>query len=227
MNYMKVINKFCLAIVIMLFATACDKVSDLPFYANGTAPVLTASSAAIAPPPADSNNTALTLNWTSPNYATDSTNTKYTIEIDTAGKNFVNGFTKIVLGSLSASFTAKELNTVLLGYGYAFDVPVDMEIRVTSSYANNNERKTSNTIIVKMTPYKIPPKIAFPSTGRLFIVGDASDFGWTNDAAPPFPAVREFTHISETQWEGIFNMKGSGGYKLLKPREYGVRNFTW
>src|SRR5688500_20352928 len=70
------------------FFAACDKADSLPFYGNGTAPVLTASSTAIAPLPADSNNIALTLSWTYPNHATDSSNIKYTIEIDSTGKNF-------------------------------------------------------------------------------------------------------------------------------------------
>ncbi len=47
-------------------------------------------------------------------------------------------------------------------------------------------------------------------------VGDATDFGWTNDASPAFPAAREFTRIDETTWGGIFNFKGSGAYKLLQ-----------
>jgi hypothetical protein len=122
----------------VLFFAACDKAEDLPLYNNGKAPVLAASSAVIAPAPADSNNTALTLSWSSPAYATDSATVKYTVEIDSTGKNFSKATTKIVQGSLSTAFTAKELNAILLSYGYAFNVPVDMDVRVISSYANNN-----------------------------------------------------------------------------------------
>ncbi|HVG41041.1 MAG TPA: SusE domain-containing protein, partial [Chitinophagaceae bacterium] len=213
---MKIIIKLSLMAVIGLIFAACSKVGDLPVYGKGSASTLTASSTAIAPAPADSNKVALMLNWTSPNYAVDSSRVKYTIEIDSTGKNFSKPYTKEVLGQSSTSFTAKELNDILLAKGYAFNVPVDMDVRLTTSYANNNERIVGNTIKIKMTPYKIPPKVALPTTSRLFIVGDATDFGWTNDPAPPFPAVRELTRLSETQWGGIFNMKGSGGYKLLQ-----------
>ena len=178
--------------------------------------MLSTSATTVAPPATDSNKTVLTLSWTTPKYATDSSKYKYTIEIDSAGKGFTKATTKIVMGSLSTSFTAKELNTILLSYGYAFNVPVDMDVRVTSSYANNNERLTLNTLRIKMTPYKIPPKVALPAAGRLFIVGDASTFGWTNDAAPAFPPEREFARLDETTWGGIFYMNGSGGYKLLQ-----------
>jgi hypothetical protein len=195
---------------------ACDKVDALPFYGKGTPPVLSASATSIAPAPADSNNVALTLNWTVPSYATDSNNIKYTIEIDSTGKSFSNAHTRVVTGTTSTTYTARELNDILLAKGYAFGVPVSMDVRLTSSYANNNERLASNMLTLQMTPYKVPPKVALPSGNRLFIVGDATDFGWSNDPAPAFPAAREFTRIDETRWGGIFNMKGSGAYKLLQ-----------
>src|SRR3982751_5006138 len=136
-KYISVLSGFIGAVLLL---AACNKVDDLPFYNNGTAPALTASTTTLAPAPADSNNTVLTLSWTNPNYSVDSANTKYTIEIDSAGKNFARPFTKVVMTQRSASFTAKELNTFLVNKGYAFNVPVDMDVRVISSYANNNEK---------------------------------------------------------------------------------------
>lgn len=212
-----IIKAGLLFFAVTAFFAACDKVDDLPFYGKGTAPVLSASSTSVAPAPADSNATALTLNWTVPNYATDSSTVKYVIEMDSTGKNFSSAATKVVTGTTSASFLAKELNDILLAKGYPFGTPVSMDVRVTSSYANNNERLASNTVTVQMTPYKVPPKVALPATNHLYIVGDATEFGWTNEPAPPaFPAAQELTQISETQWAGIFNMKGGGGYKLVQ-----------
>lgn len=212
----KILKLISLAAIIAVLLTACDKEADLPYYGAGTAPVLSASSMAIAPAPADSNNLALTLSWTNPKHGTDSANMKYVIEIDSTGKNFANPATRTVLGSLSSQYIAKELNNILLAKNYPFNVPVDMDVRVTSSYANNNERLISNTLKIRMTPYKIPPKVALPSGGRLFIVGDATTFGWSNDAAPPFPAAREFARLDETTWGGIMYLDGSGAWKLLQ-----------
>jgi hypothetical protein len=206
----------CVVLLTGAVFTACEKVQDLPNYNVGNPVVLSPSATTIAFPAADSSKTALTLTWTYPHYATDSGNIKYIVEIDSTGRNFAREVTRTVTKKLSTSFTAKELNDILLGYGYAFNVPVDMDIRVTSSYLNNNGKYISNTVKVKMTPYKIPPKVALPASGRLFIVGDASTFGWTNDAAPPFPPDREFSRIDETTWGGIFYMTGGGGYKLLQ-----------
>ncbi|MEO6070878.1 MAG: SusE domain-containing protein [Chitinophagaceae bacterium] len=212
----RIINFALIATGLAVVWAACSKVPALPIYKKGTAATLTSSATTIAPAAADSNKVALTLSWTNPDYATDSTHTKYTIEIDSAGKNFSKPFTKEIIGASYTTYTAKELNEMLLAKGYAFNMPVDMDVRLITSYTNNNERIIGNTVRIKMTPYKIPPKVALPATNRLFIVGDATDFNWSNDATPLFPAVRELTRIDETTWGGIFNMKGSGAYKLLQ-----------
>lgn len=210
---MRSIIKFILSAAgILFFVASCDKAEILPYYTNGTAPMLTVSATTIAPAPADSNNTALTLNWTFPNYATDSANIKYVIEIDSTGKGFSKATSKTVIGNLSTSFKAKELNSILLAYGYAFNVPVDMEVRVKSSYANNNEQYSSNIVKVKMTPYKIPPKIALPSSLKLFIVGDATAGGWNNPV--PVPS-QELVRLDETTWGGVFQLTGGKQYLLL------------
>lgn len=208
--------------------TACDKVDDLPFYNNGKAPVLTASAATIAPVAADSNKVALTLNWSYPEYATDTNNVKYIIEIDSTGKNFAKASKKEVIASLKTDFIAKDLNAILLSFGYEFNKPVDMEVKVTSSYVNNNERLASNVLKIRMTPYKIPPKVELPTSGKLFIVGSATQGGWTNPVPTP---AQELTRIDETTFGGIFDMTGGGEFLLLPEngnwdKKYSVTNNT-
>lgn len=207
-----IINSFLFITGVTVFLSSCDKAESLPIFANGVAPVLTASANTVAPLPADSNNVALTLNWSNPKYATDSTTIKYTIEIDSTGKNFSNAYTRIVTGTSGTSFTAKELNNILLDKGYAFNIPVDMDVRLTSSYANNNERLASNTLKIKMTPYKVPPKVVLPSSNKLFLVGSASEGGWNNPVPVP---TQEFVRLDETTWAGVFQLNGSQEYLLL------------
>jgi starch-binding outer membrane protein SusE/F len=205
-----IINFIFLIAAGVLFFAACDKAEDLPLHNNGQAPVLSASSAVIAPAPADSNNTALTLSWTSPNYATDTATYKFVIEMDSTGKNFANPDTKTVTGKFTASFIAKELNSFLLARGYAFNVPVDMDVRLKSSYANNNELKISNVVKIKMTPYKIPPKISPPTA--LYLVGDVN--GWNNSAT--LDKRYYFYKTDETTFAGVFNFTSGGEYKLIQ-----------
>lgn len=209
---MKNIFKLLFAIILISAFNACDKVADLPHYANGKATTLTASTTTIAPAPADSNNVALTLTWTYPAYTTDSSNIKYVVQIDSANGNFSKAASRTVLKSLSTTFTAKDLNNILLSYGYAFGVAYNMNVRVLSSYANNNEQLASNTISIQMTPYAIPPKIAPPTSGHLYLVGDATQGGWNNPV--PVPS-QEFSKIDSVTYGGVFNLIGGKQYLAL------------
>ncbi len=189
-----------------------DKYDTLAFSNNGVAPTLSADVSTIAPAPADSSNVAVTYSWTDAKYATDSAHKKYIVEIDTANGSFVNAARKTVYGLNSVSFTAKELNNILLGYGFAFGVAKDMIIRVTSSYANNNEQYRSNVLTAKMTAYKVPPKIPLPASGKLFIVGGATPGGWSNPVPTP---SQEMTQLDETTFAAILDLTGGQSYLFL------------
>lgn len=195
-----------------LVITACEKADDLPFYNNGAAPAVTVSSSAIAPIPTDSLQTGLVVNWTNPGYATDSATYKYVVEIDEAGNNFADATQKVVNGAMSASYLNKELNDLLLARGFEFGTAYDMELRVISSYANNNERLVSNVLPIKMTPYKVPPRVELPESGELYLVGSATQGDWNN----PVPAPsQKFSRVSETMFVGVFNLKAAGEYLVL------------
>jgi len=209
---MKKISNLLLFTLSLFAFASCDKVDDLPLYGEGNAVTLTSSAPTIAPAPADSNKVVLTYNWTYPNHSTDSSNIKYIIEIDSVGKNFAAAYRKEVMGKMSGTFIAKELNNFLVGRGYAFNVPVSLEARVISSYANNNERIISNVVPLKVTPYKIPPRVALPTTGKLFIVGGATQGSWGNPVPTP---TQELARLNETTWGGVFQLNGGEQYLLL------------
>ena len=195
--------------------SSCKKADSLANYADGTTPVLSVSATTIAPAPADSGKVILTLNWTDPGHAQDKSLYKYYLEIDSAGRNFSKA-TRIDIvenkGERTYSFTAKALNNILLSYGFAFNVAYNIDMRLVSSYGNNNEQKKSAAVRVNATPYKVPPKVVMPSTGSLFIVGAATVGGWEN----PVPAPsQEFSRIDETTFGGIFQINGGEEYLLL------------
>ncbi|GAC1440682.1 MAG: hypothetical protein NVSMB63_07430 [Sediminibacterium sp.] len=196
----------------MFLFAACDKVGSLPSYPNGTPAVLSSSTNTIAATPADSNKTIVTFSWTSPKYSIDSANQKFIVEIDSSGRNFSKEVTRVVLGTLSTSFTAKEINAILLGFGFNYNTPYDVDVRITSSHANNNERLQSNVLKLKMTPYKIPPKVVPPVSGRLFIVGSATAGGWNNPVPVP---TQELTKIDSVTYGGVFNLTGGQEYLIL------------
>src|SRR5512137_1407327 len=107
---MKFLNRLgLLSILSLALVTACEKVPDLPFYNLGVEPVLTSSAATVAPIPADSNKSVLTLDWTSPQYATDSATVRFIVQVDSSGRNFSKAVSKELTGVLTTSFLAKEL----------------------------------------------------------------------------------------------------------------------
>lgn len=210
---MKNILKFLFAATaIILLYSSCEKVDDLTRYDNGSLPVLSSSVATIAPVASDSDKTIVTFSWSDPKYANPSNTFKYILEIDSTGRNFGKEATKVVIGTLSTSMLAKELNAILLSFGFNYNTPYDVDVRLTSSYGNNNEQLKSNVIKLRVTPYVIPPKIAPPASGKLFLVGDATQGGWNNPVPVP---TQEFAKLDSVTYGGVFNLNGAKEYLVL------------
>ena len=172
----RIYHLFFIAFIGTIIFSSCEKADSLAQFADGTSPVLSASVSTVAPPPADSNKVVLTLSWTDPGHAQDKSLYKYYLEVDSTGRNFSQA-TRIDItqdkDKRTYSFIGKQLNTILLSYGFAFNVAYDIDVRVTSSYGNNNEQKKSNILKIRVTPYKIPPKVQLPTTNKLFIHADS------------------------------------------------------
>ena len=181
---MKHISKLILASVALIgFLATCTKLDPLPVYGNGTAVVLTSSTSTVAPTVADSNKNVVTFSWTSPKYAQDTSLYKYVIEIDSTGRNFSREATKIVTGGLSASLTGRELNAILLNFGFSLGAPYSVDVRVKSSYGNNNEQYLSNIVKLTVTPYSDPSVLTATATSVVCTLANASlnslTFSWT------------------------------------------------
>lgn len=178
-----IINFFLLLTGIALLIASCTKVEPLPLYSNGIAPDLSVNATSFAPAVADSNKPLLVLNWTDPKYATDSSHVKYVIEIDTAKGSFAKPFTRTITTGRTTSFTGRDLNSLVLNYGYTLGRPVNLDFRVKSSYANNNETYTSNVQRISITPYNDPSLLtstASTVTGSLATASQkALTFSWS------------------------------------------------
>ena len=140
----------------MLTVLACTKVADLPFYDKGSAVTLSSSFATVVSTQADSNRNVVSFTWTNPKHGTDSANYKFVLSIDSAGRNFSREVTKTVMGARSTALTGRELNNILLNYGFAVGRPHSLDVKVTSSYGNNNERLESNVVRITVTPFDDP-----------------------------------------------------------------------
>jgi len=183
----KIFNSLLIVMVLTFFLTACEKIADLPNHNLGNPVTLTPSTTTLTPQIADSSKTVLTLNWTYPNYATDTANMKYIVEIDSTGRNFAKEVTKTITKNLSTTYTGRDLNTILLNYGYSLGSPVKLDVRVTSSYANNNERYVSNVVKLTVTPYSDPSKLTSENTSVSGTLATATQHSNTFTWSTAFP----------------------------------------
>jgi len=210
----KISNFIIVAIAVSLLLAACDKRDGVPYYGNGTAPVLTSSAATVAPTPADSLKPVLSFSWTNPKYPADSSASpvKYTLQIDSSGRQFSKAVTFVLSGEQADTLNAKQINAIALGLGLYYNVAAKLDVRLISSYANNNQQLTSNTITITYTPYVTPPKVTPPPGKQLFIVGSAMAGGWNN---PVDSNTQQFTQVDSVTYEGTFYLAGGGAYDLL------------
>jgi hypothetical protein len=222
---MKYINKLSLAIFFLItIAVSCKKDEKINYFEGGVAPVLLSSMATNSVLPlsdATKDDVLFTLSWTNPNYkfstGVSSQNVIYALEIDSAGKNFSSSKKKVVTPdpayTLSQSLKVGELNDYLLNVLKFNTTTVQtLEIRLKASLINNTGVLYSNAIQYKTTAYPLPPKIAVPASGRLFMIGDATPGGWPNPVPEP---SQEFTRVDATTFELTLALNGGKSYLLL------------
>lgn len=184
---MKILNyKWSFVVVLLtIMVAACDKKDVLKTYSLGHDVTLTATSTTIVPAPADSSRTMVTFSWDDPEYAIDTSQQKFILEIDSTSRNFSKAKSKTVQGIRSISYTGKELNDLLADFGFTPGQQFTFDMRVTSSYQNNNELRRSNVITVKITSYLIPITLVPSSTSALVLqVNNATNqaiaFNWNS-----------------------------------------------
>jgi starch-binding outer membrane protein SusE/F len=213
-----------LSSLLLIAFAACEKEENRIFLEEGTAPVLTASRAGAVPLSfATKDQEAVKLSWTNPNYkfttGTSSQGVNYQIEIDTAGANFTNPKRKIlnVSNDLSLSITQDQFNDYMLNQ-LLLDSTMshNMEIRIRSTIGSTAVPLFSNVLQFTAKPYAIPPKVDLPTSGELYIVGNATPggdaTGWNNPV--PVPS-QQFTRVSPTFYTLTIDLNPDKSYLLL------------
>lgn len=210
-----------LAFSISLFAlSSCEKKETINYFEEGTPPVLTVSNSTVTLESGMEANTALVLNWTNPDYkftsGISSQDVTYTIEMDTLGADFKSSkkVSTVIAKDLSKSYTVGELNGIL-GNDMLLQLNprrnYTMQLRVTSSIGTALPL-TSNIVTFTTKPFQPPPKVELPSSGHLYLVGNASPGGWNNPV--PVPS-QEFTKVSNTLYEITIPLTGSNSLLFL------------
>jgi hypothetical protein len=193
-----------LAFSVFVFSiSSCEKKENKDYSEGGTPPVLSASATTVSLESGQEANTAIVLNWTNPDYKfTTGPNTldvTYTLEMDTLGGNFSSSIKvgTVISKDLTKSYTVNELNSIL---GNDMQLQLNprrnytLQLRVISTIGSAL-KLTSNVISFTTKPFSPPPKVAPPSSGELYLVGNATPGGWNNPV--PVPS-QKFTMISTT-----------------------------
>jgi hypothetical protein len=217
---MKQMMKLFQILIPALLLWGCEKDENRIYFEGATPPVLTSTISGEVPLLfKDADKEVLKVSWTNPEYqfttGVSSQDVSYLLEIDTTGSNFTNPKrrTLSIKNNLSKSFTHSELNDYLLNtLELQPDMPHAIEMRVTASLNGAAVPVSSNVLQLSVTPYSIPPKVAPPASGKLFIVGNATPGGWDNPV--PVPA-QEFTQVSPTIYEITVPLTGGNSYLFL------------
>lgn len=204
---------------------SCKKDENKIYYQGGTAPVLTASATALTLSYANAANEAINLKWTNPGYSfttgINSQDVNYLVEIDTSA-TFTNPkrkqlvISKTLLQSISTSdFNDYLLNQMLLKPGVSYN----LNIRVSSYLGSSSSTVALSSNIIKLTgaPYSIPPKVAVPATGTLYLVGGANILinAWKAPSALPFTKIDSVTYSITVTLGGGDNTISDNQYLLL------------
>jgi len=215
----KIIQSLIYLSIAIVFFASCEKEEARDIYVGGTAPVFTASAKdSIGLNYNTETDKAVTLSWTNPNYVfasgVSSQNVAYTLEIDTAGANFAGPNKKSVSISqdLSVTYTQKAFNILIADLKVVPGKLAKLEMRIVASLGVTASSLVSNTLAFKVLPYAPPPKVALPTGGNLFLVGDATNGGWGNPV--PVPS-QQFTKVSSTLYELTAPLIGGKQYLFI------------
>ena len=239
-NFLKSVIAFSMLTLLFI---SCKKEENQVIYNGGTNPILSASAspASLTLLKINELNTWSNFNWTNPNYkfntGISSQDITYTLQFDTVGANFTNpNIQEIAISKdLSTVVTVKQINNSLAKLLLNENQPHNIEIRIKSSLTNNSAVLYSNALKFILVPY-LDVAVTLPenlpsqgaNNGDLFLVGDATNGGWSNPVPVP---TQKFTRTSSVLYEIIVPLVGGKQYLMLPKNgdwgnKYAVANNT-
>ena len=221
---MKNMFKLFFSSLLLFIFSSCEKDENKIYFEGGTPPVLSSNLAATIPLSfANADKEAIKLSWTNPDYkfttGVSSQGVNYLIEIDTTGANFTNPKrrTLAIANSLNKTITQGELNDYLLNtLELKPSMTHNIELRVTSSLIGNSIPLPSNVLKFAVTPYSIPPKVAPPASGKLYITGGATPASWQCGCGEAELVSQKFMQMSPTLYVlPSINLKAGESFLFL------------
>lgn len=200
----------------VLFVSCNNDDTNITFK-GGTAPTLSVSSSSdLVLTKATEGYSTLQFQWTNPGYSfsngASTQDVHYTLQIDTTGSNFSNPKMASIsfTNDINHTFTVKELNTALSNLELKDYYVHPFEFRVKATLANGKEPQYSNVLKINITTYL---DVVYPVPAHLYIVGDATPSGWSNDSTHP-DATQTFTKVNSYLFQ-IDALQLTGGKQFL------------
>jgi len=223
----------CVAAAGLILLASCKKDYAKVYFEGGTTPVLTATATDSIPLPlSDTTGTAVTFNWTNPNYqfsdGISSMDVTYYLEFDTTTSfnSGTDGTPMVTVGissSLSQTYTVAQLNAVVSnemglssGNTHTIEVRVESFLQPFTSTSASIGVLNSTPLSYTVKPYTPPPAVTPPPNDSLYIVGAAvvAD-NWANPIPAADVASEAFTEISPTHYQITIALAGNAEYKLI------------
>ncbi|GHA55307.1 SusE domain-containing protein [Pontibacter akesuensis] len=210
------LNKTFIFFVASLALMSCEKDEDMAILKTGEAPVLSASTNTLVLTEEEAANEAVTLTWGEADFGYNAA-VKYSLQIDTAGDNFVKPYS-MDLGSFSQEsgnqpkkvFTVEELNTLLTKLKYTAEEAHELKIRIKATVSDLVEPIYSNAATINVTPYS-----TYVEPSYVFVPG--AHQGWSPETAPALASVE-----SNGIYMGIVSFMDASGleFKITPQRNW-------
>lgn len=216
----------------LMSLASCKKDQAIVNFEGGTTPVLTSTATdSISLPIKDSTSTAVTFDWTNPDYqfsdGISSMDVTYYLQFDTVSSfNSSIEYTVGLSSSLSQTFTVSQVNSILAnqmllstGNQHTLYVRIQSFIQPFTSTSAPVGTLNSTPLSYMVTPYAIPPAVtpvdqnAAFSSDTLYITGGAVAQGWMTNAASV--AGLGLTRKSETLWTITLPLIGGQQFLLV------------
>lgn len=183
---MNILQRISFIIIAAIGLWSCEKDEDrIVAQTNGTAPTLNATATSVVLQDADATKDAITYTWTASDFGY-SAAVKYSLQLGRKDSNFVNARTIDLGNSKTVKYTVKALNTIAIEMGLKAFEANNLQVRIKAQISDKYAPAYSNVVNLAVTPYLTEPPYA-----TVYLVGDATEFGWDNNK--PTPVFRDET----------------------------------
>lgn len=166
-------NRISLAIIILLAIVSCKKEGSRPVMKEGVAPALTATQSTLTLSKSDAAKEAVAFGWSPADYGYQAA-VKYTLQLDTAGKQFAHPMDVALDNSNQKKYTVADFNDLANKMKLAPTRAEKIEVRVKTEVSTLIPPVYSNTVTLTVTSYE---------KGTLYLTGSYPGGGDVTTAA--------------------------------------------